>query len=63
MLSEAVRLPLADGVNVTLTEQLTPAASELPHVLDSVKSLELAPVSAMLEMLKGEFPELFSVTV
>ena len=33
MLSEAVRLPLAEGVNVTLIVQLAPAASELPHVL------------------------------
>jgi hypothetical protein len=33
MLTEAVRLPLAKGVNVTLMVQLPPAATELPHVL------------------------------
>jgi len=31
--SEAVRLPVAVGVKVTLTVQLAPAATELPHVL------------------------------
>ena len=33
MLTEAVKLPLAAGVNVTLMVQLLPAATELPHVL------------------------------
>jgi len=33
MLTNAVRLPLAAGVNVTLIVQLLPAATELPHVL------------------------------
>ena len=33
MLSEAVRLPLAEGVNLTLIVQLAPPATELPHVL------------------------------
>jgi len=33
MLIEAVRLPLAEGVKVTLMVQLLSAASELPHVL------------------------------
>jgi hypothetical protein len=33
MLTEAVRLPLAAGVNVTLIVQLLPAATELPQVL------------------------------
>ena len=31
-LTEADRLPLAVGSNVTLTVQLAPAATELPHV-------------------------------
>ena len=43
--SEAVRLPLAAGLNVTLTEQLALATSELPQVLVWVKSLALAPAS------------------
>jgi hypothetical protein len=33
MLTEAVRLPLAEGLNVTLIVQWAPAATELPHVL------------------------------
>ena len=33
MLTEAVRLPLAEGVKVTLIVQLAPAATELPQVL------------------------------
>jgi hypothetical protein len=33
MLTEAVRLPLAAGLNVTLIVQLALAATELPHVL------------------------------
>ena len=33
MLTEAVRLPLAVGMKVTLIVQLLPAATELPHVL------------------------------
>jgi len=33
MVSAAERLPLADGVNVTLSVQLAPAASELLQVL------------------------------
>jgi hypothetical protein len=35
MLTAAVRVPAAVGVNVTLIVQLPPAASELPQVLDS----------------------------
>ena len=59
--SEAVRLPLAAGLNVTLTEQLALAPSELPQVLVWVKSLALAPVSAMLVMLIAALPVLFRV--
>jgi hypothetical protein len=33
MLTEAVRLPLAEGVNVTLIVQFPPAATELPQLL------------------------------
>ena len=33
MLTEAVSLPVADGVKVTVIVQLAPAASELPQVL------------------------------
>jgi hypothetical protein len=33
MVTEAVRVPVAVGVNVTLMVQLPAAATELPHVL------------------------------
>jgi hypothetical protein len=33
MLSEAARVPVREGVNITAIVQLAPAASELPHVL------------------------------
>ena len=59
--SEAVRLPLAAGLNVTLTEQLALATSELPQVLVWVKSLAFAPVSVMLVMLIAALPVLFRV--
>jgi len=62
MLSEAVRLPLAEGVNFTLIVQLAPAATELPHVLVCAKLLALAPVSAMLVMLSVAPPLFVSVT-
>ena len=32
-LSEAARVPVTEGVNITTIVQLAPAASELPHVL------------------------------
>ena len=53
MLSEAVRLPLAEGVNLTLIVQLAPAASDLPHVLVCAKLLPLLPLTARLAILKG----------
>jgi hypothetical protein len=43
MLSEAASVPTTEGVNITAIVQLVPAASELPHVLDSSKSLALLP--------------------
>jgi hypothetical protein len=33
MLSTAVRVPRAEGENITAIVQLAPAATELPHVL------------------------------
>ena len=53
MLTEAVRLPSAAGVNVTLIVQLPPfAATELPQVLlvRGEKSPLLVPVTEMLVM-------------
>ena len=63
MLTEAVRLPLAAGVNVTLIVQLLPAATELPQVLVCAKSLALVPVSARLVMLKAALPVLLRVRI
>ena len=61
MLTEAVRLPLAAGVKVTLIVQLLPPATELPHVLLCAKSLALVPVRARLVMLKAALPVLLRV--
>ena len=63
ILNEAVRLPEAVGLNVTLIVQLLLAASELPHVVVSAKSPGLAPAKAMLLMVRAAFPVLLSVTV
>jgi hypothetical protein len=63
MFSEAVRVPEAEGVKVTLIVQLAPAATELPHVLVCAKSPALVPVTAMLVMLKVALPVLRRVTV
>ena len=62
MLSEAVRLPLAEGVKVTLIVQLAPAATLDPQLLVWAKSLALVPKTAMLVALKAELPELVRVT-
>ena len=61
MVTEAARLPLAEGVKVTLIAQLAPAATELPQLLVWAKSLALAPETAMLLTLKAALPELVSV--
>jgi hypothetical protein len=61
--SEAARLPLAEGVKVTLSVQFAPTATELPQVSVCAKSLALAPVIARLEILKAAFPRLLRVIV
>jgi hypothetical protein len=61
--SDAVRVPDADGVNVTLIVQLAPAATLLPQLLVWAKSPEFVPLTPMLEMLKVAFPVLETVTV
>jgi hypothetical protein len=62
ILIEAERLPLADGVNVTLIVQLPFAATELPQVLVCAKSPALVPVIAMPVMARLAFPVLARVT-
>ena len=63
MVNAALRLPAAVGVNVTLTVQLPPAATELPQVVVSGKSPALPPVTAKLVMPKAEFPLFVRVSV
>src|SRR5437773_406151 len=63
MLTAAVRVPLAVGLNVTLILQLAPAANELPQVWVCAKFPALVPVIAMLLMVKIAVPVFLSVTV
>jgi hypothetical protein len=59
----AVRVPEADGVKVMVTEQLDAAIKVEPHVLLVIaKSDALAPVMAMLVMVRAEVPPLLKVT-
>jgi len=63
MLTAAVRVPLAVGLNVTLILQLAPAANELPQVCVCAKFPGLVPVIAMLLMVKLVVPVFLRVTV
>jgi hypothetical protein len=63
MLSEAASVPTTEGVNITAIVQLAPAASGLPHVLDSSKSLALVPVNVKLAILKAALPVLLKMTL
>lgn len=66
MVTEAVRLPVADGVNVTLIEQFAFTASVAllaGQVLVCAKSLLFVPVTEMLEIVRGAVPEFVSVTL
>ena len=55
--------PTADGVKVTLIEQLVFAARLAEQVLVSAKALALAPETLMLLMASAELEELLTVTV
>ena len=59
----ALRVPDADGVNVTLMLQLPPAATLEPQLLVSAKSEALLPVSVTLVRVSVAEPVLVSVTV
>ena len=62
--SAADRTPVADGVNVTLTAQLSPARSVPPQVFaEMAKSAAFGPVNEMLEMVSVALPLFVSVTV
>jgi hypothetical protein len=64
--TDAVRLPVADGANVTLMEQFAFTASVAllaGHVLVCAKSLAFVPVRVTLEMVSGAVPVLVRVTL
>ena len=62
MLTEAVRAPVAVGVNVTLIVQVPFAATELPQVLVAAKSPGSVPAVPILVTVKLAFPVLVRVT-
>ena len=59
---DAVRLPLAVGVNVTVIAQLAPAATELGQLLVWAKSPAFDPPMETLEIARAALPELLRVT-
>ena len=61
MVTAAVRVELARGVNVTLMVQLPPAETVPPQVVVSAKSAESVPVMAMLTPVKFVVPVLVKV--
>jgi hypothetical protein len=63
MVSAAARLPVADGVNLTLMAQLAPPGRLVPHVLVCVKSVLFAPVMEMELIVSGVVPAFLNVTV
>jgi len=63
ILTKAARLPMAEGVNVMLSVQLPPVATELPQLWRKEKSLALAPVTTRLLMAKVTLLVLVSVAV
>jgi len=60
---EAVRLPVALGVNVTLMVQLAFTASDVPQVFVCAKSPLFVPVTVMPEIPSAPVPLLVKVTV
>jgi hypothetical protein len=62
MVMDALRLPVAVGVNVTEKLQLSPAGTLLPQVLVCAKSPGLVPVLAMVLIPSAAVPVLLSVT-
>jgi hypothetical protein len=63
-LSEALRLPVADGVNVTLTVQVLLGATAAPVQVSALlaKSLGFVPLIVTAEMLSAALPVLLMVT-
>ena len=63
MLTAALRLPAAVGVNVTLTWQLLLGAKVGPQVLVSAKSLAFAPMIPMPDSVTVAVPVFVSVAI
>jgi hypothetical protein len=63
ILKEPLRAPVADGVNVTLIEQLAPAAKLVPQLFVCAKLVPLVPVIAMLVRVNATALVLLSVIV
>lgn len=63
MASVAARAPVAVGVNVTLIVQFPPAATEVPQLFVCPKSPGLAPLNAILAIVRAALPVLFNVNV
>ena len=61
--SDALRVPAAEGVKVTVIPQLFPAARVAPQVVLLEKSPALAPCKVISQMFTGRLPKLLSVTV
>jgi hypothetical protein len=61
-LREALRVPVAAGLKVTLIVQLAPAATLDPQVLVWVKSPALVPETETLVTLSDALPVLVRVT-
>ena len=59
----ALRVLIPEGVKVTLMVQLPPAATDVPQVLLSAKSLPLVPLTAMPLMESAAEPVLLNVIV
>jgi hypothetical protein len=61
--TDALRAPVAVGVKVTFTEQLSPTPKVLPHVVVSEKSPAFVPAIAISQMCIVALPSFLSVTV
>lgn len=63
MVSEALREPAAEGVNVTIMVQLPPAPTPLPQLFVWAKSPAFAPLSAILDIFREVLPVFVRVTL
>src|SRR5215469_11867880 len=63
MFSVPLRVPVAEGVNVTLIVQIAPAGTLPPQESCSAKSEAFVPTIATLESVRTVFPVLLKVTL